>query len=186
MRCCGLIEPPRTLPRVEVEQAAAPRTRPRQWRDILAFALAQREIISVRGTVIDHLRRTPTRAEATAARRAAHGLAAGGRAMIFRVKPSGVDARRRSAHLILARPESTPSEPYRDHCPHNVSQRRGRRSRRLWQVGAGQPRWIWIRREAASGVGLGIRISRTPSLYAAETTSAEVPAGSRTCRTKLP
>jgi hypothetical protein len=44
----------------------------------------------------------------------------------------------------------------------------------------------WIRREAASGVGFGIRIFRTPSSYAAETTSAEVPAGSRTCRTKLP
>jgi len=27
-----------------------------------------------------------------------------------------------------------------------------------------QPRWIWIRREAASAEGLGIRISRTPSL----------------------
>jgi hypothetical protein len=29
---------------------------------------------------------------------------------------------------------------------------------------ARQPRWIWIRREAASAEGLGIRISRTPSL----------------------
>jgi len=170
----------------DVPRAPTHRARPRQWRDILAFALAQREAIGVRSTVINHLRGTPRRAEITAARRAAHGLAASGQAMIFRVKPSGVDARRGSAHLILARPESTPSEPYRDHCPHNVSQRRRRRSRRLWQVGAGQPRWIWIRREAASGVGLGIRISRTPSLYAAETTSAEVPAGSRTCRTKLP
>ena len=27
-----------------------------------------------------------------------------------------------------------------------------------------QPRWIWMRREAASAEGLGIRISRTPSL----------------------
>ena len=39
-----------------------------------------------------------------------------------------------------------------------------RRSGRLTHAGACQPRWIWIRREAASGVGLGIRISRTPSL----------------------
>ena len=27
-----------------------------------------------------------------------------------------------------------------------------------------QPRWIWIRREAASADGFGIRISRTPSI----------------------
>ena len=43
-----------------------------------------------------------------------------------------------------------------------------------------QPRWIWIRREAASADGFGIRISRTPSLYVAEITSGDVPAGSLT------
>jgi hypothetical protein len=56
------------------------RARPRQWRDILTAALAQQEAISVRGTVTDHLRRPPTRAEITAARRAAHRLAANGQA----------------------------------------------------------------------------------------------------------
>jgi hypothetical protein len=32
------------------------------------------------------------------------------------------------------------------------------------QRAAPQPRWIWIRREAASAEGFGIRISKTPSL----------------------
>jgi hypothetical protein len=90
----------------DVPRAPSPRyrPRPRQWRDILTFALAQREAISVRSTVINHLRRTPTRAEITAARRAAHGLASSGQATILRVKPSGVGSGRGSAHLILARP----------------------------------------------------------------------------------
>jgi hypothetical protein len=79
------------------------RARPRQWREILADALAQREAISVRSTVIDHLRRTPTRAEATAARRAAHGLAASGQATILRIRPPGFDGPG-SPHLVIARP----------------------------------------------------------------------------------
>jgi hypothetical protein len=94
---------------VDVERAAIPRTRPRQWRDILAAALIRQEVISVRGTVISHLRRTPTRAEITAARRAAHSLAASGQATIIRVKPSGVDVGRGSPHLILARPRTATS-----------------------------------------------------------------------------
>jgi hypothetical protein len=56
-----------------------PRIRPRQWRDILADGLARQEAIRVRGTVIDHLRRTltlrivacPLPARPWAARRAA-------------------------------------------------------------------------------------------------------------------
>ncbi len=85
----------------------AARARPRQWRDILVAALIQQDAISVRGTVITHLRRTPTRAEFTAARRAAHGLAASGQATILRVRPPGFDGRGGSAHLILARPGTT-------------------------------------------------------------------------------
>jgi hypothetical protein len=105
----------------DVPPSPTSRARGRQWRDILAFALAQREAISVgcgylgacagvltphrrRSAIIDYLRRTPTRAEITATRRAAHRLAASGQATILRVKPSGVDAVRGSAHLILARP----------------------------------------------------------------------------------
>jgi hypothetical protein len=88
---------------VHAERIATRRARPRQWRDILAAALAQQEAISVRGTVINHLRRTPTRAEITAARRAAHRLAANGRATILRFKPPELDGPG-SPHLILARP----------------------------------------------------------------------------------
>ena len=57
----------RTLRRVDVERTANHRARPRRWRDLLASALAEHGAISVRGTVISHLRRTPTRAEITAA-----------------------------------------------------------------------------------------------------------------------
>jgi hypothetical protein len=83
-------------------RARTARARPRKWRDILAAALAQQEAVTVRGTVTSHLRRKPTRAEITAARRAAHGLAASGQATILRVRPPGFDGPG-SAHLILAR-----------------------------------------------------------------------------------
>jgi hypothetical protein len=96
--------------RVDVERTASHRARPRQWRDILASALAEHEAISVRGTVISHLRRTPSRAEITAARRAAHGLAADGRATILRIRPPSLERAGGSAYLILARPgAATPS-----------------------------------------------------------------------------
>jgi hypothetical protein len=95
---------------VDVERTATHRARPRQWRDILTSALAEHEAISVRGTVINHLRRTPTRAEITAARRAAHRLAANGRATILRIRPPGLEGAGGSAYLILARPgAATPS-----------------------------------------------------------------------------
>jgi hypothetical protein len=100
----------RTLRRVDVGRTAIHRARPRQWRDLLASALAEHEAISVRGTVISHLRRTPTRAEITAARRAAHRLAANGRATILRIRPPGLEGAGGSAYLILARPgTATPS-----------------------------------------------------------------------------
>ncbi len=76
--------------------------RPRAWGDILSDALADQEAISVRGTVTSHLRRTPTRAEMNAARRAAHGLAASGQATILRVKTPGPGPG--VPTLILARP----------------------------------------------------------------------------------
>jgi hypothetical protein len=92
---------------VDVERTA-PRARPRQWRDIIASALAEHEAISVRGTVISHLRRTPTRAEITAARRAAHRLAANGQATILHIRPHGLERVGGSAYLILARPGADP------------------------------------------------------------------------------
>jgi hypothetical protein len=99
----------RTLRRVDVERTTNHRARPRQWRDILASALAEHEAISVRGTVIDHLRRTPTRAEITAARRAAHRLAANGRATILHIRPPGLEGGGGSAYLILARQGTAPA-----------------------------------------------------------------------------
>jgi hypothetical protein len=58
----------RTLRRVDVERPAALGLAQVHWRDILAAALAHQEAISVRG-VASQLRRWPTRAEITAARR---------------------------------------------------------------------------------------------------------------------
>jgi hypothetical protein len=46
------------------------------WQQVLADALDQDLAVGVRAAVGDHLGRTPTRAELTAARRAAHSLAA--------------------------------------------------------------------------------------------------------------
>jgi len=76
---------------VDVERTAAHRGRARQWRDILSAALIQQDGINVRSTVITRVRRAPTRAEITAARRAAHRLAVSGQATILRVRPPGFD-----------------------------------------------------------------------------------------------
>ena len=95
---------------MDVERTTNHRARPRQWRDLLASALAEHEAISVRGTVISHLRRTPTRAEITAARRAAHRLAADGQATMLRIRPPGMEGVGGSEYLILVRPgTATPS-----------------------------------------------------------------------------
>jgi hypothetical protein len=50
-----------------------------RWQQVLANALDKNLAVGVRAAVADHLGRAPTRAELTAARRAAHGLAALGR-----------------------------------------------------------------------------------------------------------
>jgi hypothetical protein len=59
-------------------RSARPPTSPRlgRWQQVLADALDQNLSIGVRAAVADHLGRAPTRAELTAARRAAHSLAA--------------------------------------------------------------------------------------------------------------
>jgi hypothetical protein len=51
-----------------------------RWQQVLVDALDKNLAIGVRAAVADHLGRAPTRAELTAARRAAHSLAASGRA----------------------------------------------------------------------------------------------------------
>ena len=68
-------------------QRARPPKSPRlgRWQQVLADALDQNLAIGVRAAVADHLGRAPTRAELTAARRAAHSLAALGRARVLHV-----------------------------------------------------------------------------------------------------
>ena len=61
--------------------------------------------IGVRAAVADHLGRAPTRAELTAARRAAHGLAALGRAQVLHVAGAKADADVGDRnYLVLAKP----------------------------------------------------------------------------------
>jgi|SRR5215211_471326 len=55
------------------------------WQQVLANALDENVAVGVRATVTDNLGRAPTRAELTAARRAAHSLAVLGRARVLHV-----------------------------------------------------------------------------------------------------
>jgi hypothetical protein len=72
---------------------------------VLADALDQHLAIGVRAVVADHLGRAPIRAELTAARRAAHGLAALGSARVLHV-PGEVDADVGDRqYLVLAKPD---------------------------------------------------------------------------------
>jgi hypothetical protein len=60
--------------------------------------------VGVRAAVSDHLGRAPTRAELTAARRAAHSLAALGRARVLHVPGADVDANAGDRNcLVLAK-----------------------------------------------------------------------------------
>jgi hypothetical protein len=63
-----------------------------RWQQVLAEALDQHLAIRVRAAVADHLGRAPNRAELTAARRAAHSLAASGRARLLHVPGADADA----------------------------------------------------------------------------------------------
>jgi hypothetical protein len=76
-----------------------------RWQQVLADALDQNLAIGVRAAVADHLGRAPTSAELTAARRAAHSLAALGRARVLHVPGAKGDnnAGDRS-YLVLAKP----------------------------------------------------------------------------------
>jgi predicted DNA-binding transcriptional regulator AlpA len=76
-----------------------------RWQQVLVDALDQNLAIGVRAAVADHLGRTPTRAELTAARRAAHSLAALGRARVLHVPGAdGNDNAGDRDHLVLAKP----------------------------------------------------------------------------------
>jgi hypothetical protein len=76
-----------------------------RWQQVLAEALDQYLAVAVRAAVADHLGRAPTRAELNAARRAAHGLAASGRAQVRHVPGADADdsAGDRN-YLVLAKP----------------------------------------------------------------------------------
>jgi hypothetical protein len=76
-----------------------------RWQQVLADALDQNLAIGVRAAVADHLGRAPTRAELTAARRAAHGFAASGRGRVFHVPGAGAEANAGDrTYLVLAKP----------------------------------------------------------------------------------
>jgi Helix-turn-helix domain/Sigma-70, region 4 len=88
-------------------QRALPPKSPRlgRWQQVLADALDKNLAIGVRATVADHLCRVPTRAELIAARRAAHSLAALGRARVLHVPGAdGNDNAGDRNHLVLAKP----------------------------------------------------------------------------------
>jgi hypothetical protein len=76
-----------------------------RWQQVLADALEQNLAVGVRAAVADHLGGAPTRAELTAARRAAHSLAESGRARALHVpgaEADGTAGDRR--YLVLAKP----------------------------------------------------------------------------------
>jgi hypothetical protein len=76
-----------------------------RWQQVLANALDKNLAIGVRATVADHLGRVPTRAELTAARRAAYSLAAVGRAQVLPVPGADADADSSDRNfLVLAQP----------------------------------------------------------------------------------
>jgi hypothetical protein len=86
---------------------ARPQKPPRlgRWQQVLAHALDQNLAIGVRAVVADHLGRTPTRAELTAARRAAYSFAALGRACALHLPDADADDNAGDRnYLVLAKP----------------------------------------------------------------------------------
>jgi hypothetical protein len=72
---------------------------------VLVDALDRNLAVGVRAAVADHLGRAPTRAELTAARRAAHVLAASGRARVLHVPGAEADGDAGDrTYLVLAKP----------------------------------------------------------------------------------
>jgi hypothetical protein len=74
------------------------------WQKVLAEALIEHEVIGVRAIAIAHLGHEPTRAQITAARRAAHRLVAADRAVYVPVRLGG--AARQVSHLVLVRSDA--------------------------------------------------------------------------------
>ena len=94
-------------------RTARPPERPRlgRWQQVLADALDQNHAIGVRTAVADHLGRAPTRAELTAARRAAHSLAVLGLARVLHVPGADADTGAGDRnYLVLAKPNVNMNE----------------------------------------------------------------------------
>jgi hypothetical protein len=76
-----------------------------RWQPVLADLLDQNLAIGMRAAVADHLGRARTRAELTAAKRAAHSLAALGRARVLHVPGADADDNAGDrTYLVLAKP----------------------------------------------------------------------------------
>jgi hypothetical protein len=87
------------------EGPATKRSAARPLATSFADALDRDFAIGVRAAVIDHLGRAPTRAELTAARRAAHSFAALGRARVHHAPDADAnDNAGDRTYLVLARP----------------------------------------------------------------------------------
>jgi hypothetical protein len=121
-----------------------------RWQQVFADALEQNLAVGVRAAVADHLGRTPTRAELTAARRAAHGLAASGRARVLHVPGADADAGLGDRdYLVLAKPSVTMNgirlrglavagtKAAGGRSPHNHAQTARNLRRSLWNAAAG-------------------------------------------------
>jgi hypothetical protein len=88
-----------------MEQRLRSLPRSGRWQQVLADALDLNLDVGVRAAVADHVGRAPTRAELTAARRAAHGLAANGHARVLHVPGADPDADVGGrSYLVLAKP----------------------------------------------------------------------------------
>ena len=76
------------------------------WQRVLTEGLNEGDVIGVRATATAHLGHEPTRAQITAARRAAHGLVAAGLARAVHVPVRLGDAAREVNHLVLVRSDA--------------------------------------------------------------------------------
>jgi hypothetical protein len=96
----------RPAKRSDASVSAAP-VRMIPWQKVLAEALIEHEVIGVRSAVMAHLGHEPTRAQITAARRAAHRLVAADLARAMHVPVRLGDAARQVNHLVLVRVGAT-------------------------------------------------------------------------------
>jgi hypothetical protein len=97
----------RLVPGHVVDRRRLPAKPPRlgRWQQVLTDGLDQNLAIGVQAVVADHLGRAPTRAELTAARRAARSIAASGRARVFHVPGADADADTGDrTYLVLVKP----------------------------------------------------------------------------------